>query len=160
MKLILKISGAEKTQVHIPWLGFRFSRRPSIRHPFRTESSIAPLKQKPGTSFTAYILCFSFAWVVLTIETWKIILDEGHDSFMGLWKSLLILILIIKMGCIGAPVVQSIKHLTLDSGSGYDLMVLLEFKPHVPLLRACLGFSLSLYLCPFPTCAHSLSQNK
>ena len=60
---------------------------------------------------------------------------------------------------------QSVKRLILHFGSGHDLMVL-EFEPHVGLCtdRTCLGFSLSLCLCPFP--AHvlslilSLSQDK
>ena len=53
---------------------------------------------------------------------------------------------------------QLIKGLTLDFSSGHDLMVH-EIEPHVRLCAecgACLGFSLSVSLCPSPACALSL----
>ena len=62
----------------------------------------------------------------------------------------------------GAWVAQLVKDLTLDSGSGHDLMVH-DFEPHIGLYTergACLGFSLSLSLslCPSPPYAHAHTQ--
>ena len=65
----------------------------------------------------------------------------------------------------GAWMAQSVKHPTLDFGSGHDLRVR-EFKPHV---RLCSGSELTmrsllgiLSLCPFCilSLSLSLSQNK
>ena len=61
----------------------------------------------------------------------------------------------------GTWVVQSVKHLTFDFGSGHDVTVC-GFKPHI---RLCAGSaepawdSLSLFLshCPSPTHAVSVS---
>ena len=56
----------------------------------------------------------------------------------------------VNRGARGAP---SVKRLTLDFGSGHDLTDR-EFEPHIRLCAdscgACLGFSLSLSLCPSP----------
>ena len=62
----------------------------------------------------------------------------------------------------GAWVAQLAKHLTLDFGSGHDLMVH-GFEPCDALCAdssepgACLGFCVFLSLCPSPTHARSLS---
>ena len=56
--------------------------------------------------------------------------------------------------------VQSVKRLTLGFGSGHDLMGSWVRALHLALHRqggACLGFSLSLSLCPSPACAVSVS---
>ena len=49
---------------------------------------------------------------------------------------------------------QSVKRLTLDTGSGHNLTVC-GIEPH-----AVLGSSVSLSLCPSPTRTQSLSKNK
>ena len=57
---------------------------------------------------------------------------------------------------------QLVKHLTLDFDSGHDVMVY-GTELHIGLCiewGACLGFSLSLSLCPFPTLSFSLKINK
>ena len=66
------------------------------------------------------------------------------------------------IGVWGAWVAQSVKHLTLDLGSGHDLMVH-EFEPHIGLCAdgseptwECL--SLSLSLCLSLSLSLSLSQ--
>ena len=68
----------------------------------------------------------------------------------------------------GTPtwVAQLVKHLTLDFGSGHDLMVH-GIKPSTGLqadragpAQDTLSPSLSLSLFPSPACAFSLSQNK
>ena len=56
---------------------------------------------------------------------------------------------------------QSVKHQTLDFGSGQDLMVR-EFKPCVRFYvdsvdGACLRFSLSLSVCPSAACTYVYS---
>ena len=58
-------------------------------------------------------------------------------------------------------VAQSVECLTLDFGSGHDLVVC-GIGPRVGLDRVtawdpCLGFSLSVSLCPSPACTHSFS---
>ena len=56
---------------------------------------------------------------------------------------------------------QSVKHLTLDFGSGHDLAVR-GIEPHVGsalTAQSLLGI-LSLSLCPFPTRALSLSVSE
>ena len=60
----------------------------------------------------------------------------------------------------GAWVAQSVKHLTLDLGSGHDLTIR-EVKPHIGLCADSAGpawdsLSLSLSL-PFPVCTPPLS---
>ena len=63
----------------------------------------------------------------------------------------------------GTWVAQSVKHLTLDVGSGCDHTVC-EFEPCIRLCAdssepgACFRFCVSLSLCPSPTRAPSLSQ--
>ena len=66
--------------------------------------------------------------------------------------------------CQGTWVARSVKHLTLESGSGHDLTVR-EIKPHVGLCDGSSepawdsrSLSLSLFL-PLP-CSLYLSQNK
>ena len=51
---------------------------------------------------------------------------------------------------------QSVKCPTLDFGSGHDLTVR-GMEPRVEQCGTCLGFSLSLSLCPSPAHALSLS---
>ena len=60
----------------------------------------------------------------------------------------------------GTWVAQLVKHLTLGFSSGHDLMASWVQASRRALSwhhRACLGFSLSLSLCPSPTCAISVS---
>ena len=55
----------------------------------------------------------------------------------------------------GAWGAQSAKHLTLDFGSGHNLVVH-EFKPHIGLATVSeepTSDPLSPFLCPTPTCA-------
>ena len=62
----------------------------------------------------------------------------------------------------GACVAQSLKHPTLDFGSGHDLTVP-GIEPHVGLCtnhRVCLGFSLLLSLPLLCSCTCALSLNK
>ena len=62
----------------------------------------------------------------------------------------------------GTWVAQSVKHPTLNLGSGGDLMVC-EFEPHVKLCAdgaEPAWDSLSLFLCPSPTCTCSHAQKK
>ena len=63
----------------------------------------------------------------------------------------------------GTRVAQPGKRLTLDFGSGRHLKDR-EFELHSRLcvdgVEFCLGFSLSLSLCPFPACALSLTPLK
>ena len=58
---------------------------------------------------------------------------------------------------------QSVKHSSLDFGSGLDLTVC-DFEPRIGLhansALGILSLSLSLSLCPSPICGYSLSQNK
>ena len=67
----------------------------------------------------------------------------------------------IKRNSLGAPGWQSVKCLTLDFSSGHDHMVC-EIKPHMWLCYdsgTCLGFSLSLSVCPSPAHAHMLTPS-
>ena len=57
-------------------------------------------------------------------------------------------------------VAHSVKHPILGFSSDHDLTALWVRAPHESLCwqcRACLGFSLSLSLCPFSTCTVSVS---
>ena len=54
----------------------------------------------------------------------------------------------------GAWVTQSVKHLTLDFGSGQNLMVVGSGSAW-----SCLGFSLPLSFCPSPSCMCMLSRS-
>ena len=63
----------------------------------------------------------------------------------------------------GAWVVQSVEHLTLGFGSGGDLRVMGSSPKASPMMGSLLSEdsasdSLSLSLCPFHSCAHSVSQ--
>ena len=63
--------------------------------------------------------------------------------------------------CWGAWVAQSVKRLTLDFSSGYDLTVC-EIEPSIELCAdgtepAWNSFSLSLSLYPSPACTFSVS---
>ena len=83
-------------------------------------------------------------------------LSDRLEGKHGLYSRVVIVTKILQMVG-GAWVVQSVKHLTLDLGSGCDLMV--SDKPRV---RLCTDSvepawdSLSLSLCPSP----ALPQNK
>ena len=75
--------------------------------------------------------------------------------------SSLVTVFVLKF-ILGAWVAQSAKHLTLDFCSGHELMV--QVRVLCPALcwhhRACLGFCVSLSLCPSPVHALSLSVPK
>ena len=53
---------------------------------------------------------------------------------------------------------QSVKHLTLDFGSGHDLRIVGLSPMSSAMLTSVGSLLLPLSLCPPPTCSHFLSQ--
>ena len=95
--------------------------------------------------------------------------QDSHPGLRAQWPRIMassLWLLVKKLPFRGAWVAQSVKHPTLDFGSGHDLLVR-EFKPLDGLCTdsvkpAWNSLSLSLSLCPSPALSLSvfLSQNK